>query len=125
MQKGYGVDFVSDNFIEKASTENGEILLPGGSYKSLVVPATKYMPLETLKKLIALQKQGANIIFQNLPETIPGFKDYKLRHNEMHQLLLDNKLIINPSKNIFTDLEMAQVEPERLVETGLKYIRRD
>ncbi|WP_111624142.1 glycosyl hydrolase [Arenibacter echinorum] len=125
MQKGYGLDFVSDNFIEKATIENGEIKLPGGSYKSLIIPTSKYMPLGTLKKLIALKKQGANIIFQNLPETVPGFKDFKLQHSEMQQLLLDNRSLINPSKNIFSDLEMAQVEPEKLVETGLKFIRRD
>ena len=125
MQKGYGVDFVSDSFIERATFANGEIQLPGGSYKSMIVPSCKYLPLGTLKKLISLKKQGANIIFQNLPETVPGFKDYKLQHSKMQQLLLDNKSLVNPSENIFIDLENAQVEPELLVETGLKYLRRD
>src|SRR5690606_1285035 len=46
MEKGYGVDFISDAFIQKASVQNGRLVLPGGTYKSLVVPDCHNMPLE-------------------------------------------------------------------------------
>ena len=125
MEKGYGVDFVSDNFIETTTFENGKIVLPGGSYKTLIVPTSKNMPLATLKKLIELKKQGAKIIFQNLPKSVPGFKNYNEQNEAMLKMISDNKSIIYPSEDIFTDLNEAHVQPEKLVETGLKYIRRD
>lgn len=125
MKKGYSLDFISDNFIAKATYKNGKIQLPGGSYKTLVVPNCKYMPLATLKNLIELKKQGATIIFQNLPETVPGFNNYKKEATDLNQLFEENKNEIYPSKDIYTDLKNADVSPETLVETGLKYIRRD
>ncbi|MFI1743300.1 glycosyl hydrolase [Thalassobellus sediminis] len=125
MEKGYGLDFISDNFIETATFENGKIKLPGGSYKTLIVPTSSNMPLATLNKLIELKKQGAKIIFQNLPKSVPGFKNYKEQNDAMQKLISDNKSIVFHSENIFADLKEAQVQPEKLVETGLKYIRRD
>lgn len=125
IQKGYALDFVSDNFIAKAQYKDGKIILPGGNYKTLVVPSCKYMPLETLKNLVALKKQGAHVIFQNLPESVPGFNNYKEENDKLKQLLDDNKETFQPSKDIFSDLTNVKVYPETLVETGLKYIRRD
>ncbi|WNH10703.1 glycosylhydrolase-like jelly roll fold domain-containing protein [Thalassobellus suaedae] len=125
MEKGYGLDFVSDNFIETATFENGKIKLPGGNYKTLVVPTSTNMPLATLKKLIELKKQGAKIIFQNLPKSVPGFKNYAEQNEAMQKMISDNKSIIYPSEDIFSDLNKANVQPEKLVETGLKFIRRD
>lgn len=125
MENGYGLDFVSDNFIENATYSNGKIQLPGGSYKTLIIPTSKNMPLATIEKLIALKKQGAKIIFQNLPSSVPGFKEYEKNNQQLAQLLSDNASIIHPSENIFKDLQEANVLPEKLVETGLKFIRRD
>lgn len=125
IEKGYGVDFVSDNFIAHATVKNGEIVLPGGNYKSLVVPPAENMPLETLKNLIHLKKQGANIIFQELPKSVPGFHNFESKHKKMQSLLADNLAIIKASKNIFSVLNTINIQPEKLVESGLKYIRRD
>lgn len=120
MEKGYGVDFISDDFIAKATVTNGELQLPGGSYKSLVIPDCKNMPLATLKKLIALKQQGANIIFNGLPETVPGFYQYETQTKALLQLTETT----TTESNIFEALKHANVHPETLVNTGLKYIRR-
>src|SRR5690606_307748 len=125
MKKGYTLDFISDNFIEKATFSNGKIELPGGNYKALVIPTCKNMPLKTLEKLINLKKQGANIIFESIPESVPGFNDYKAQNASLQKLLNDNKDIIFPTKNLVDDLTEAHVQPEKLVETGLKFIKRN
>jgi hypothetical protein len=125
MQKGYGLDFISDNFIEQATFKNGLIVLPGGNYKTLIIPTATNMPLATLKKLIALKKEGAKIIFQDVPKSVPGFNQFKEQNETLQKLLSENKSIIYPSKNIFSDLKTANIQPETLVETGLKFIRRD
>jgi hypothetical protein len=124
IKKGYGVDFISDNFIAEAKVVNGKISLPGGTFKSLIVPSCKKMPLSTLKKLIELQKAGASIIFEGLPESVPGFNNYKEQEKELKMILAANSELVKPALDIFKTLENAQIDPETLVNTGLKYIRR-
>lgn len=123
MKKGYGVDFISDAFIAEAKVKNGALQLPGGSFKALVIPEVKYMPMETLKKLLQLKKEGANIIFKALPQGVPGFKDFRSKERELTYLLKSNQ--IQPQQNIDAALQAAHVKPEQLVNSGLKYIRRE
>ena len=124
MNKGYGVDFISDNFIAQAKVVDGKISLPGGTFKSLVIPDCKKMPLATLQKLIELQKAGAKIIFEGLPESVPGFYEYKKQEQELQAILTANKTAVAPVTDIFKALEEAQIFPESLVNTGLKFNRR-
>ena len=124
IKKGYSTDFISDHFIAEAKVVNGTIILSGGSYKSLIVPACKKMPLETLQKLIELKKAGASIIFEGLPESVPGFNDYKNGEQNLKKILADNVSLITP-EDIFKALENKNIKPESLVNTGLKFIRRD
>lgn len=125
IKKGYGVDFISDNFIADAKVMNGKIVLPGGSFKSLIIPSCKKMPLATLQKLIELKKAGGAIIFEGLPESVPGFNDFKKQEENLQNLLTANAALIQPASDIFKALENVQLYPEKLVETGLKYTRRD
>ena len=125
MKKGYGVDFISDQFIAEAKVVDGAIILPGGTFKSLLIPSCKKMPLATLQKLIELKKQGATIIFQGLPESVPGFNEYKKQEQELQNLLKANDELVKPVSDIFAALEKAKIQPETLVNSGLKYIRRD
>nr|WP_315198436.1 glycosyl hydrolase [uncultured Flavobacterium sp.] len=124
MSKGYGVDFISDAFIKQAIVKDGIIILPGGSFKSLVVPVCKTMPLETLKKLIALKKNGAKIIFEGLPESVPGFNEYEKQNTELQKILAENKSLTQPTSDIFQSLSSENINPESLVQTGLKFTRR-
>jgi hypothetical protein len=125
LKKGYGVDFISDNFITQAKVIDGKISLPGGTFKSLIIPSCKKMPLATLQKLIALKKQGAIIIFEGLPESVPGFNDYKKQEKELQNLLKTNNEFVKPVSDIFIALENAKIQPETLVNSGLKFIRRN
>ncbi|HZJ21359.1 MAG TPA: glycosyl hydrolase, partial [Pricia sp.] len=124
LTKGYGVDFISDNFIEAAKVVEGNIILPGGSYKSLVIPDSEKMPLKTLEKLLDLQKEGAHIIFEGLPESVPGFYRYKEQNLDLAKIIEAHK---NETKigDPLTLLDALQIYPEALVQTGLKFIRRD
>ena len=122
MEKGYGVDFLSDNFLEQIEVKKGKLVLPGGTYKSLVVPDTDFMPLATLKKLIELKNQGASIIFRGMPESVPGFFNYQEKAKELKTLIEGNSLT---EADLNTGLQAASVYPETLVNTGLKFIRRD
>lgn len=125
MNGGYGVDFISDKFISQAKVKDGLIVLPGNTYKSLVIPRCEKMPLKTLEKLIALKKEGAHIIFEGLPNSVPGFYDYEAQTSKLLASISTNKTILKTTSNLFQDLESANVHPETLVNTGLKFIKRD
>ncbi|KAF2329815.1 glycosyl hydrolase [Flavobacterium daemonense] len=125
MNKGYGVDFISDNFIAEAKVLNGRISLNGTTFKALVIPPTQKMPLATLQKLIELKKAGANIIFESLPQSVPGFNDFKSQEQELQNLLSANSEIVKPSSDVLKTLETALIYPETLVNTGLKFTRRN
>jgi hypothetical protein len=125
MKKGYGVDFISDRFIAEATTKDGKIQLPGGNYKSLIVPDSNKMPLETLQKLLELKEQGANIIFNGFPESVPGLYEYEKKNKELEGLIEKHSVKTVELSQLFTELENTGVYPESLVETGLKYIRRE
>lgn len=124
MSKGYSVDFISDAFIKQAVVKDGAIVLPGGIFKSLVVPVCKIMPLETLKKLIDLKKNGAKIIFEGLPESVPGFNEYEKQNSELQKLITENKSLTQPVSDILQSLSSENINPESLVNSGLKFTRR-
>lgn len=124
MDNGYGVDFISDNFIAQATFKDGLIMLPGGNYKSLVIPNCEKMPMATLEKLIALKKLGAPIIFEGLPNSVPGFYNYEAQNSKLSQVISENSGLLSLTSNVFKDLETAKVYPETLVKTGLKFIKR-
>ncbi|MSU68402.1 MAG: hypothetical protein EXS40_07500, partial [Opitutaceae bacterium] len=53
----------------------------------IVVTATRRMPLATLQKLAALAASGAEIIFEKLPEDVPGFGRLAERRSEFKSSL--------------------------------------
>ncbi|MCP4314362.1 MAG: hypothetical protein GY790_24165 [Bacteroidetes bacterium] len=124
LDQGYQTDFISEKFIEKAKVVDGEIALPGGNYKALVVPDCQFMPLKTLEKLAEMKKNGADIIFSGLPESVPGFYNYKLREAELLKFQTDNKQRLEVCDNVISELNKLTVIQEQLPAYGLKYIRR-
>ncbi|UOB17774.1 glycosyl hydrolase [Abyssalbus ytuae] len=121
IKKGYGVDFISDRFLNQAKVVNGEIILPGGKYKSLILPDSHTIPLTTMQKVTELKNKGAMIVFEGLPESVPGLKDY-----EENNLLLEKiKKNLQPSKNVFEEMEKGHIKGEELSGKGLKFVRRD
>ena len=72
--RGYTFDYVSDAQLQQTRTDQGTLLTGGNTrYQVIVVPATRRMPVATLEKLAALAASGAKVIFEKLPEDVPGF----------------------------------------------------
>lgn len=125
LDEGYMVDFISDRFVAAAITEKGEIQLPGGKYKAIVVPDCSKMPLTTLKKLITLKKRGGKVIFLGVPESVPGLKDYQEENEKLRELISENGLETASGGEITQKLNRAGIRPEKLAGYGLKFIRRN
>ncbi|VBB48020.1 conserved exported hypothetical protein [uncultured Paludibacter sp.] len=80
-ETGRDADYISDKYILSSTVENGLIKTEGGTtYKALVLPSTRFLPVETLAKLYQLAKNGGKIIFvEQYPESVPGLKDLTKR----------------------------------------------
>ena len=124
MDKGYTFDYLSDAQLQQTRTESGALLTGGNTrYKVLVVPATRRMPVATLQKLAALAASGAKIIFEKLPEDVPGFGRLAERRSDFKAALT----ALTPRTTINADI-LTAVAPharrEALADAGLSFIRR-
>lgn len=141
MRGGYGFDYISDNQLLKTEAADGLLKTPGASYKALVIPPCKYMPLTTLQKILALAEAGATVIFAgSLPEDVPGLDHLAERRKKFRQL----KTILSaeqPYSNInqqrvgrgavfagndlINMMQRAGVEAAGFAAAGLSFIRRE
>jgi hypothetical protein len=74
MACGYDLDYVSDHFLQTTVVEDGKLKTEGGAtYKALILPSVKCLPVETFERINALAQQGATVIYTGqYPEDVPG-----------------------------------------------------
>ena len=84
---GYDYDVVnSDVILNRMDVKDGRIVLPDGmSYRVLVLPDQRHMPLDVLIKLEQLVSGGATIIGPR-PLDVPGMQDHDARTVELRAL---------------------------------------
>lgn len=70
--RGYGFDYISDAQLSLATAAGGGLATPGSLYRVLVVPAVRRMPATTLEQILRLADSGATVVFESLPEDVPG-----------------------------------------------------
>jgi hypothetical protein len=122
-ERGYTFDYISDAFLAQTRVEKGELVTPGARYKVLVVPAARRMPVATLQKLAALAAAGAKVIFEKLPEDVPGYGRLEARRTEFQQALAK----LGGSVKIAIDIPAAlgaHARRETLADSGLNFVRR-
>ncbi|PZX54012.1 glycosyl hydrolase [Algoriphagus chordae] len=136
MESGYSLDFISDDMIAKSKVNKGLIQTSDkNSAKVLIIPETEFMPTETFRDILELAENGANVIFQTQPKTIPGYhSDQKSKENVFLQLWAliefeDGKASVGKGQFFLSDdlgktLEELGIYREKLVDTGLDFIRR-
>lgn len=138
--RGYAFDYISDRQIEGVNVQNQSLYTGGVNYKAIVIPDAKYIPLETLEKLIEIAGEGGTVIFKNrLPASVSGFYNFESRQNRLEEIF--DQLDFNPvGQGIFkadlgdgqilkgenTDdlLAYSDIQSEPIATTGLNYIRR-
>ncbi len=86
-QSGFDLDYVSDRFLQTTTLENGLLKTEGGTtYKALILPAVKLIPLETMGQIIRLAEQGATVIFaERYPSDVPGLSVLEERRDLFHE----------------------------------------
>jgi len=146
LDNGYTFDFLSDQQLAETEVRNQKsevrILSPGGiTYKTVIVPECRFIPLETFQKLVDLAQQGATIILHNsIPSDVPGWGNLEERYSALQQTLAQidfvkandsdvqiaqlgsGKFLLGSDlTQLLTD---AQVARESMVEHGLQFVRR-
>lgn len=89
MQSGFDLDYISDRFLLTTTVEKGLLKTEGGTtYKALILPAVKQIPLATMKQINRLVEQGATILFsEHYPSDVPGLSDLEGRREQLRKLL--------------------------------------
>ena len=141
MKRGYAVDFVSDNLLKQTKLAGGQLQVSpqGASYRTLVVPRTDYMPVETFTNIVQLARQGATVVFQAMPKDVPGYHDLAVRRQQLSTLMAELKFAptgagvqaatVGQGRILLADdvqqaLDNEKISRETLADTGLKFIRR-
>jgi hypothetical protein len=142
LEKGYAYDYISDNQIRKTVVTNGLLRTEGQTlYRTIILPGSKYIPLETFNSILNLADKGATVIVVgSLPEEVSGYADLDSRR-EMFQGLKDQlkfedtsdreiKLALVGSGRVIIGndpgklLSFAGIRRETLADSGLTFTRR-
>ncbi|RPD51485.1 glycosyl hydrolase [Paracnuella aquatica] len=87
-EAGYLFDFISDRQLAATSFQNGIKTSGIHTYKTILLPANKYISDTTFQHLVQLTKQGATILlYKNAPEDVPGFYQLEQRRKLLQTAL--------------------------------------
>jgi hypothetical protein len=139
-QTGHALDFISDIQLQQVFSNGKKLDAGGNTYRAIVVPECRYIPLETFSKILDLAANGAIVIFQNqLPEDVPGLHRLKERQAALRELKSDIKFepildglkqagigkgMIYLGKDINRILALEGIRPEPMRAMGITNIRR-
>lgn len=139
-ENGYSFDYISDRQIAQLQSGGKTIVAAGAKYQTIVLPATAFMQLASLKKVWELAENGASILaLQHLPKDIPGLGGYEANKAQYDQLVskLHFEATANPavkkavlgkgviylSDQLVAMLELAAIRKESMIKAGLEFIR--
>ncbi|MBI5770723.1 MAG: glycoside hydrolase [Verrucomicrobia bacterium] len=134
LSRGYQFDYISDAQLQQTSVNDTEVRVPAGIFKQIatpgaryavvLVPATRRMPVATLEKLSELAASGAAVIFEKLPEDVPGFGRLEERRKKFAATLAAGKGKWRVRED---DVELSIwnfSQPEPMAREGLRLVRR-
>lgn len=141
LKEGYAFDLISDKQVLNLQSGGASLLTGGIAYKTIVLSDVKYMPLETLQKLLDAARQGATVIWnRHLPVSVPGLADLEKRQAAFDALLhilsfsaegnaSVRRAAVGKGAFLLGDdlaalMNAAKVRRETLVDHGLQYARR-
>ncbi|MCX6301948.1 MAG: glycosyl hydrolase [Bacteroidia bacterium] len=76
IEKGFAYDYISDLQIQNTFFSDGLLQTEGNIYKTLILPGSEYIPIETFSQILKLAYEGAIIIlYGDLPKNVSGWAD--------------------------------------------------
>jgi alpha-L-rhamnosidase len=127
VQRGYTHDFMSDRQLVSTRVAAGRLVTSGGgSYKALVLPASRFIPLETVEQIARLAKAGAVIVtYKGVASEVSGYEEGNRRRERLRSLQASVRLRrAEDADTLERLLADAGVRREALVDRGLQFARR-
>lgn len=125
MNAGYTFDYISDKQLLNCKTSDNQNVTSGGAaYKTIVIPKTKYIPVETMQQLQKFLDEGTKIYFdESLPESVPGMFELSIRERKLEEI--KNSISTeNWVGNVIELLAKSDIECERsLSEKGFHFLK--
>jgi hypothetical protein len=138
---GYSFDFASDRLLMQTKVEKKLLATASNAnpYRTLIVPQSNVIKPETVAQFIKLAQLGATVIFQALPDDVPGLSKRKEQLVSLQSLLAQLHFVaavngvqqceigagrILLAADVQKALHFAKINPEALTDYGLKFIRR-
>ena len=86
--RGFTYDYISDRQLTATRVVDGRLVTGGGStYRVLVIPSARYIPLETLERVLTLARAGATIVLsKGWPLDVAGLHDLDARRRRFRDL---------------------------------------
>jgi hypothetical protein len=141
LARGYAFDYVSDAQLRTMRSDGGRVASGAMRYRTVLVPESQFMPLETFEQLFKLARAGATIAFyRGLPGDVNGL--YQLESRRAKYKTLVNSLNFSPvagsgakratvgrgaiivDANLDALLDAAGARRERATDMGLALVRR-
>ena len=123
-QQGFSTDYISDRQLQSMVWKKGGLATPGCRAKALVIPGCRTMPVATYKKISALMKAGAAVVFcDGLPQDVPGWGRLEQRRQEIRKPY-GEIAALRKNTDITNALQEWHIAPEALAARGLSFIRR-
>ena len=141
-RRGFTYDFVSDRQLRDVRVEGSTLVTGGGTrYSAIVLPASRYIPLETFAHVAALANQGARVVvFRGLAGDVSGLADQANRRDQFRRAADGIRFggpdargvaearvgrgLVFRGDDLDALLAAAGVVRESLVDQGLEFARR-
>ncbi|MET0624029.1 MAG: glycosyl hydrolase [Pyrinomonadaceae bacterium] len=141
LDAGYAFDLFSDRQLARVTFARGSLRAGGLSYQTVVLPESRFVPVETFEKLLALARQGATVVVRrSLPADVPGLANLDARRAALRRLTSQLSFAetdtpgvraarVGAGRFLVGDdltrlLAHAGTRRETLVEKGLSFTRR-
>jgi hypothetical protein len=86
--RGISFDYVSDRQLASVRVDADGLHAGESVYRVIVVPETRHMPVDTMRRLVELAKGGATVVFESkLPEDVPGLARLDERRAELKRFV--------------------------------------
>jgi hypothetical protein len=142
LHRGYGWDYVSDRQLAGLRVEGSALRAGDARYRTVLVPAASFIPLETMQQLIRLAEGGATIAFyRGLPADVAGLASLARRRARLRDITASLRLapmaggttrraVVGRGAVLVGDdlnallAAAAGVRRERATDMGLRLVRR-
>lgn len=127
-RQGIPFNYASGTMLSRATVRDGDLILGGHAYRTLVLPGLTRISPETMKTITGLSARGARVIVQGAwPTDVPGFHDVAKRRASLLALESEadgRSTVVRASDSILPSLASLGVRPEPMVRSGLRFVRR-